>query len=539
MKYYSFLLMTYLLCCVSCKKSDGVANPPPPGGGGSTDTATTLKSASSIPIGLAIDYALFKNSASYKNTVIREADQVTFGYHMKHGAIVKDDGSFDYNTADELFNLSTAAGLQVFGHTLVWHENQNGNYLRSLTVGGHDTTNNLLPVGNFEAGTGTSGTGPNLFTGWNLLISGTATGSYAAVAGNGTPRALEATVTSPGANAYDMQAIGSSWTAVVGRQYKIYVDIKASVNNGRVRLVNQNNQYQQSDITPTTSWATYSWTLTAAETAPILRLNFPAAGTYTIDNIKIFDATTGTPLTPVQIATAVDTAMSRYIRNTTTRYAGKVKAWDVVNEAISDGTGTVRTNTGTTTGDKFYWAQYLGRNFALKAFQYAKAADPSALLFINDYNLESDNIKLDSLLGYVNELKAKGAAIDGIGTQMHISINSSQAAIDNMFRKLATTGLKIRVSELDIRVNPANIAGFTPTAAVLESQATMYKYVVDSYFKNVPAAQRYDITIWGVADPDSWYVTSMGRSEFALLFDAGYNKKPAFTSVLQALKSNK
>ena len=111
MKYYSFLLMTYLLCCVSCKKSDAVVDPPPPGGGGSTDTATTLKSASSIPIGLAIDYALFKNNASYKNTVIREADQVTFGYHMKHGAIVKDDGSFDYSTADELFNLSTAVAI--------------------------------------------------------------------------------------------------------------------------------------------------------------------------------------------------------------------------------------------------------------------------------------------------------------------------------------------------------------------------------------------------------------------------------------------
>jgi endo-1,4-beta-xylanase len=146
---------------------------------------------------------------------------------------------------------------------------------------------------------------------------------------------------------------------------------------------------------------------------------------------------------------------------------------------------------------------------------------------------------LDSLLAYVNELKAKGAKIDGIGTQMHISINTPQAGIDNAFRKLALTGLKVRVSELDVRVNPTNIAGYTAAPTVLDNQASMYKYVVDSYFRNVPAAQRYDITIWGVADPDSWYVTSMGRSEFALLFDAGYNKKPAFASVLQALKSNK
>jgi endo-1,4-beta-xylanase len=274
---------------------------------------------------------------------------------------------------------------------LVWHQNQNGNYLRSLTVGNPDTSANLLVTGDFEAGSGSTGNGTSLFTGWNLLTSGSAVGSFAAVAGNNSSRALETSVTTPGANAWDVQAIGPGWSATVGKQYKIYIDIKASVSGGKVRLVNQNNQYQQSEITPATSWATYSWTVTALETSPIIRLNFPSAGVYTIDNIKIYDATTGTSLSAAQVATAVDTAMNRFIRNTVTRYAGKVKAWDVVNEAISDGTGTIRTHTGTTTADEFYWSQYLGREYALKAFQYARAADPPALLFINDYNLESDN----------------------------------------------------------------------------------------------------------------------------------------------------
>lgn len=459
---------------------------------------------------------------------------------MKHGAIVKDDGSFDYSAADDLFNLVSSAGLEVYGHTLAWHENQNGNYLRSLTVGTSDpNAPNLYSSGNFESGTGNSGGGTALFTGWNLLTGGNAVASFSAVAGNNSSRALEVTVTTPGANAYDVQAIGSTWMATVGKQYVVSADVKASTTNGKLRFVNQNSQYQQFEITPTTSWTTYNWTLTALESSPIIRLNFPATGVYAIDNIRIIDPSTGTPLNPGQIATAVDTALSRFIRSTVTRYAGRIKAWDVVNESISDGSGTVRTNTGTTTGDKFYWAQYLGRDYALKAFQYAKAADPSALLFINDYNLESDNAKLDSLLGYVNELKAKGAKIDGIGSQMHININTSQAGIDNMFSKLAATGLKIKVTELDIRVNPSNTVGFIPTTTVLESQAALFKYVVDSYFRRVPAAQRYGITVWGVADPDSWYVTAQGRTEFALLFDAGYNKKPAFTSFLQALKTNK
>ena len=521
---------------VSCKKKNegGTGGPPP--AGNPNDTSGPLKQVASFPIGMAIDYTTFKNNSNYRNTVSGEVDQVTFGYQMKHGAIVKDDGSFDFSRADELLNLANAAGLEVFGHTLVWHENQNGNYLRSLTVSSGSGGPNLLPSGDFESGTGVSGTGNTLFTGWNVLVGGNSVGTYTAVAGNNSSRALEASVTTPGTNAYDMQAIGSTWTATVGIQYRVSVDIKASVANGRVRLVNQNNQYQQSDITPTTSWATYTWTLTALETSPILRLNFPNTGTYTIDNITVSDVSGGHSPDPQQVDTAVDSAMNRFIRNSVSRYAGKVKAWDVVNEPMSDGTGAVRTNTGTTTGDRFFWSQYLGRNYALKAFQYAKAADPSALLFINEYNLESDNRKLDSLIAYVNELKSNGAQIDGIGTQMHIGLNTSQSGIENMFKKLAATGLKIRVSELDIRVNLNNDPNFTISSAVLAQESGMYQFVAESYIKNIPATQRHGITVWGVADSDSWYVTVMGRVEFPLLFDANYKKKPAYVGFLRGLK---
>jgi endo-1,4-beta-xylanase len=532
-------LCAIVIAISSCKKdNDGGTTPPPPPPPPDIDTAGPLKSASSFPIGIAIEYGLFKNNASYRNTVVREADQVTFGYQMKHGAIVKDDGSFDFSLADELYNLANSNGLQVFGHTLVWHSNQNGNYLRSQTVtsGGAGTTN-LLPTGDFEAGTGTSGTGSTLFTGWNLLIGGSASGTFASTAGNGSARALQATITTPGANAYDIQAIGSSWTATVGTQYLVSFDVKASAAGGKLRIVNQNAQYQQYEITPTTSWSTYTWTLTALETSPILRLNFPVAGIYTVDNIKISEVTAGGPLPAAQAAANIDSAMSRFIRTSMMRYSGKVKAWDVVNEPMTDGTGAVRSNSGTTTGDIFYWSQYLGRDYALKAFNYAKAADPSALLFINDYNLESDARKLDSLVAYVNELTSKGAKIDGIGTQMHMSTATPKSGIDNMFVKLAATGLKIRISELDIRVNPNNTTPFVPSAQNLDDQAAMYRYVVESFRKNVPAAQRYDLTIWGVSDSDSWIVTVLHREDYPLLFNSSYEKKPAYTALIKALRA--
>src|SRR5207245_5813306 len=146
------------------------------------------------------------------------------------------------------------------------------------------------------------------------------------------------------------------------------------------------------------------------------------------------------------------------------------------------------------------------------------------------------NTKLDSLIAYVNELKSKGAAIDGIGTQMHISLNTSLASIDNMFRKLAATGLKVRVSELDVRVNVNNIPNFTPTASVLSDEANMYKNVAEAFIRDVPASQRNDFTIWGVADSDSWYVTTQSKSEYPLLFDNAYQKKPAYFGLLLALR---
>jgi endo-1,4-beta-xylanase len=138
----------------------------------------------------------------------------------------------------------------------------------------------------------------------------------------------------------------------------------------------------------------------------------------------------------------------------------------------------------------------------------------------------------------VNQLKAKGAKIDGIGTQMHIGINTSYAGIDNAFKKLAATGLKVRISELDVRANPTDKPNFNaainPNA--LSYQAVMYNYVIKSYLENVPAAQRHGITFWGVSDEDSWIVNVLDKIDVPLLFDVDYNKKPAYAGVLQALK---
>jgi endo-1,4-beta-xylanase len=281
--------------------------------------------------------------------------------------------------------------------------------------------------------------------------------------------------------------------------------------------------------------------VTITEASPILRFNFPDAGVYVIDNVTVVDPTTGSyvPPTKAQTAAVIDTALKTFVTTTVKHYKGKIKVWDVVNEPMADGNGALRDSTNYTIpaaniGSQFLWANYLGRSFALKAIQYAKAADASALLFINEYNLEY-NFKLDSLIGYVKELRAKGAQIDGIGTQMHINLQTTQASIDNEFVKLAATGLMVRVSELDVTMNSSKGASFNPTASQLVSQATMYKYVVQSYLKNVPKAQRFGITVWGLTDNESWLNTP-SVPDYPLLFNQNLSKKVAYYSFLEALK---
>ena len=88
---------------------------------------------------------------------------------------------------------------------------------------------------------------------------------------------------------------------------------------------------------------------------------------------------------------------------------------------------------------------------------------------------------------------------------------------------------------MDVRINPSNTTGFSATPALLDQQAQKYKYVAQSYFQNVPAAQRYGITVWNLTDADSWIVLS-GKVDFPALFNSSYQKKAAFSGFVQGLK---
>lgn len=506
--------------------------------GNFAETNSPLKEPADFPMGVAIDFTPMINSQQYREVAQRDFDGVTFSYHMKHGAIVRDDGSLNFTNTDAL--VGATGDLDIFGHTLGWHQNQNASYLKNFSGIVIPAATNLVANGGFEAGSGTA------FNNWSVFNSGNPTGSATIVVGAGANEVRTGTrsmrVVNPTAypgNQWRVQVASDLINTSNGRQYTVSYWVRAANAGGSIRLSTATSgggepQYQ-ADQTISTAWQQVSWTINA--NSPQTRVVFDmgqVVNTYFIDDVNFSEAVVAP--TGAQIVTRLDQALNTFITQTVNRYKNKVKAWDVVNELFTeDGNIRNNTNTSTTPSDVLVWSHYLGRDYALRAFNYARAADPNADLYINDYNLESSPRKLDSLIAFVGELKRKGAKVDGIGTQMHVTMNTSYGGIESMFKKLAATGLKIRISELDVRINPNNKGSFTFDALQESFQAQMYNFIVKSYIENIPKAQQAGITIWGITDNTSWLFNN-GR-DYPLLYRADFSKKQAYAGVLQGLQS--
>ena len=210
--------------------------------------------------------------------------------------------------------------------------------------------------------------------------------------------------------------------------------------------------------------------------------------------------------------------LENYIREVLTqteeKFPGVIVSWDVVNEAIDDGTNWLRKTSN--------WTKVIGEDFINKAFEFArKYAAKGVLLYYNDYNTAYTG-KLLGITKLLNMLIPEGN-IDGYGFQMHHdTAQPSDALITAAVDKIAGLGIKLRVSELDVGINKF-------TDSNLQAQAKRYKFVMQLMLKY--AEQTEAVQVWGLTDNMSW---RSGR--YPLLFDASMNPKPAFYAVLEALE---
>ena len=213
--------------------------------------------------------------------------------------------------------------------------------------------------------------------------------------------------------------------------------------------------------------------------------------------------------------------MENYIREVLTqteeKFPGVIVSWDVVNEAIDDGTNWLRVGSN--------WTKVIGEDFVEKAFEFArKYAAEGVLLYYNDYNTSYTG-KLNGIVKLMTPLAEKGI-IDGYGFQMHHdTAQPSDQLITAAVDKIAGMGLKLRVSELDVGINK-----FTDTN--LEAQAKRYKFVMNLMLKY--ADQTEAVQVWGLTDSMSWR-----KGKYPLLFDDRMNPKPAFFAVVEAAEEHK
>ncbi|MFD3687760.1 endo-1,4-beta-xylanase [Nocardiopsis sp. NPDC058631] len=208
--------------------------------------------------------------------------------------------------------------------------------------------------------------------------------------------------------------------------------------------------------------------------------------------------------------------MDDHIATTMGRYAGRIDTWDVVNEPIGDD-ARFRDSV---------FHRTLGEDFVAESLRMARAADPAAELYINDYSIDGVNAKSNAYYDLVVDLLDQGVPLDGIGFQSHLIVGQVPADMRQNIERFTDLGLEVRITELDIRMNvPASQAD-------LERQADDYREVVTTCLEVDGCT---GVTVWGVTDAYSWVPDHFEGQGAPLPIDGSYQPKPAYWAIHEAL----
>ena len=215
--------------------------------------------------------------------------------------------------------------------------------------------------------------------------------------------------------------------------------------------------------------------------------------------------------------------MKNHITNVLTHFKGKVTEWDVVNECLDDDQSIIRTNPDGYKLRSTVWQQAIGDDYIDSAFVFARKADPSIQLYLNDYDVEMQGkAKAVAYYNLVKHLQAKDIPLDGVGLQCHFSVGDVDSVkLESTIRRFGEAGLKCIITELDMGVS-------STSAANLEEQARNYRVITDIMLNNDNCPT---MMVWGIKDNDSWRSASN-----PLLYTSGLGKKPAWYAVRSALR---
>ena len=543
-------------------------------------------------IGIGCGADMYVNNENGEGDLVNANYQMfTPGNAMKSDAMLGNSGTINFATVDKLI-AAMPEGMKLYGHNFFWHTQQNQSYLKSLiaptlVVESEGEIANVLQgdASNFNGGT----TG-----GWGSWGSNKESADVVAGAGKDGSAALVLKNKGDG-NTWEAQCAYTFDDALqAGKKYIIQFYAKSTSTAGELQFQYQNGTTYQSQGGYNTFSVGKDWTKCEYEFTPTpedanrIIFNFGKVGaTYYVDNIKfglakdqgstagakqtIFRAR-GKQLraasksyyvlkTPAEKQAALEGAMEAWVSGVANHLKEKgvtPYGYDVVNEPIADGSNkfrgldegifgsdddaapeeTVADGLSLNWGNNhWYWGYYVP-DYHVKAFQLARKYLPAETkLFVNDYNLETSPKKLEALVKFVNDIDTKNGSpiVDGIGTQMHVTLSSSDDAtknaeniaalkekVDAMFQTMAATGKLVRVTELDISLGTGS-----PSANQYKAQSDCYQMIVESYKANVPAAQQSGITIWSLSDNEAEHEYWL-KGQVPNLFDKDYKRKWAY-----------
>ncbi|MCH7402044.1 endo-1,4-beta-xylanase [Belliella kenyensis] len=402
------------------------------------------------------------------------------------------------------------------------------NNLYLYDINGNPIISNLISNGDFESGGSWGGWGNNSQRG--LTEQGQGLGNEG--------RAFFVTNPSKTGGFWEVQTLYQLAEPVkMNETYNLSFWVKGT-EEGIIRPELQSpgftsNGFGQIAVTRDWRFINVSTTVTADDRNRFIISYGEFAGTVYIDNVVLSSAslsggsTTVVDRTPDEKSAIITSHFTNWISTFVGGTKDLVKSRYVLHEPLdNDNPNQLRTGVGRSLeANEFYWQDYLGKDYGVLAFKLAREyGNSDDLLFISESGMETKLDKCRALIDYVKYLDDNNARVDGIGVRLQLDLNSSIINIESMFRLLAATGKKIKISGLDVRLN-----GTSPTHLVLNGQADIYKSVIDLYKSIIPASQQYGITLTNPVDSNN--ILRQG------LWDEGLVRKPAYATVAESLKN--
>ena len=464
----------------------------------------------------------YVSNSTYKKMIDNNFTETVAGNAMKMASCVDGNGNMNFTNVKKYVNAAAKGGINVYGHTLAWHSQQPKTWLLKLLadkkVEGGEEVWVTAANKDFCKDKTIGWKAPEADYGYSISFSST------------DGLVVKTTTSYP----WQVQFVPMDNIALTsGKTYTMTMTVKGSDSGKLDGRVGDWGGGANFSVNFNTEWNDVQVEVKPTMNSNFILLHVPNyVGDVYIKNIK-FEGYEGDtrPLTQEERHDTLVWAMDKWIKGMMEACDGKVKAWDLVNEAISGGDNdkdgyydlqhSEGYNSGTwdVGGDAFYWQDHMGDlEYIRQACRLARKYGPEDIvLFINDYNLESDwdnNKKVKSLINWIKKWEADGVTkIDGIGTQMHIScfennthLNNIKKHITKMFQLMANSGKLVRVSELDMGYvrgsNRWEASSKTNelTEAEHKKMADFYEWIIKEYFRIIPPEQQWGICQWCTTD---------------------------------------